>query len=368
MIYDKLTGAVVAGPTSLATLGAGNCASGFGRAIVLYDNLADRWLMAELSSLASSLCVYVSQTSDPVGGGWHAYEFATPTFPDYPKFAAWPDAYYVGANETVPSLLALDRTSMLGGLAATSQRFTATPLSAFGFQMLAPVDHDGALPPPAGAPGLFLRHNDDEAHSTPDVAGADSLELFEFHVDWATPANSTLTGPISIAMAEISSDFCGFTSLSCIPQPGAPKLDPLREVVMNKPTYRNQRRPADHRRQPGHQRGRESGDHHQRRRPLVRAAQNHRRLRPAPAGHARQHPLHRRLRLSAALDEQHRDGRRRGNRHRLQLRLGYLEPARPAVFRAPGDRSHRHPAPRRAPAGSPASPPATPTSTATTPS
>lgn len=239
VIYDKTTGATVAGPTLLAGLGAGNCASGFGRAIVLHDDLADRWLMAELSSLATSLCVYVSQNADPVAGGWYAYEFATPTFPDYPKFAVWSDAYYVGANESSPSLIALDRTQMLAGLAATSQRFTATALSAFGFQMLAPVDLDGSLAPPAGAPGLFLRHNDDEAHSTPDVPGADSLELFEMHVDWATPANSTLTGPIAIPMAEISSDLCGFTSLSCIPQPGATKLDPLREVVMNKPTYRN---------------------------------------------------------------------------------------------------------------------------------
>ncbi len=239
VIYDKATGAVVAGPTDLASLGAGNCASGFGRAIVLFDFFADRWLMAELSSLANSLCVYVSQTSDPVAGGWYAYEFSTPSFPDYPKFAVWRDAYYVGANESAPSLIALDRASMLLGLAATSQRFTTTPLSAFGFQMLAPVDLDGSSLPPAGAPGLFLRHNDDEAHSTPDVPGADSLELFQFHVDWTTPANSTLTGPTAIPIAEISSDLCGFSSLNCIPQPSVTKLDPLREVVMNKPIYRN---------------------------------------------------------------------------------------------------------------------------------
>ena len=242
VIYEKTTGTITAGPTALETLGTGNCASGLGDAVVLYDNLASRWLLTEFSGVANSLCVYVSKTSNPVTGGWWAYEFTTPTFPDYPKYGVWSDAYYVGANEDSPSLIALDRTKMLSGLAATMQRFTApTTLSAFSFQMLAPVDHDGKLPPPPGSPGLFLRHNDDEAHSTPDVPGADSLELFEFHVDWTTPANSTLTGPIAIAMAEISSNFCGFTTFSCIPQPGTANLDPLREVVMNKPAYRNRR-------------------------------------------------------------------------------------------------------------------------------
>jgi hypothetical protein len=241
VVYDKNSGAVLAGPIAIQSLGSGDCDSGLGDAIVLYDKMAERWLLTEFSNVANSLCVYVSQTSNPITGGWFAYEFSTPNFPDYPKYAVWSDAYYVGANEASPSLIALDRSRMLAGLSATSQRFTAPDLSAFGFQMIAPIDHDGTRPPPAGEPGLFIRHNDDEAHSTPDVAGADSLQLFEFHVDWTTPANSTLTGPVSIAMAEISSNFCGFTTFSCIPQPGTSNLDPLREVVMNKPTYRNRR-------------------------------------------------------------------------------------------------------------------------------
>lgn len=240
-VHDKTSGAILAGPTQLDSLGAGDCASGFGRGIVLYDKMAERWLLSELASSGGGLCVYLSQTANPLTGGWYAYFFATPTFPDYPKYGVWSDAYYVGANESSPSLIALDRARMLAGLPATAQRFLAPDLSAFGFQMLAPVDHDGRSAPPAGEPGLFIRHNDDEAHSTPDVAGADSLELFEFRVDWTTPANSTLTGPIAVAINEISSNFCGFTSFSCIPQPGPTRLDPLREVVMNKPTYRHRR-------------------------------------------------------------------------------------------------------------------------------
>ncbi len=240
VVYNKNTGAVVAGPTSIDSLGSGSCASGLGDAVVLYDKMAERWLLTEFGNSGNHLCVYVSQTSDPLVGGWFAYDFPTPNFPDYPKYGVWSDAYYVGANENSPSLIALDRTKMLAVLAATSQRFTAPDLAAFGFQMVAPVDHDGTTPPPPGEPGLFLRHNDDEAHNAPGTAGTDRIEMFEFDVDWTTPANSSITGPITITMAEISSNFCGFSTFSCIPTPGSSNLDPLREVVMNKPTYRNQ--------------------------------------------------------------------------------------------------------------------------------
>jgi hypothetical protein len=33
------------------------------------------------------------------GTGWYAYAFPTPNFPDYPKYGAWHDAYYVTTNE-----------------------------------------------------------------------------------------------------------------------------------------------------------------------------------------------------------------------------------------------------------------------------
>ena len=90
-------------------------------------------------------------TNDPVAGGWYFYGFNTQNFPDYPKYALWPDDYYVSTNESTtvatPAAYALDRTNMLAGLpAAAPQRFTATSLAGFGFQALIPSDLDG--PPP----------------------------------------------------------------------------------------------------------------------------------------------------------------------------------------------------------------------------
>ncbi len=241
-IFNK-TGTVLAGPFvlhSLWTLG-GACASGLGDPIVLYDGLADRWLMSELASTGNHLCVYVSQTADPVTGGWFLYDFTGPQFPDYPKYAVWPDAYYVSTNESSPAVYALDRVQMLSGQPATFQRFTAPALAGFLFQALTPSDLDGPTAPPAGSRNYFMRHRDDEVHNVgANDPTRDFLEVWEFHVDFADPANSTFTGPTNIAVSEFSSELCGLTSFFCFPQPGtATTLDPLREVVMWRLQYRN---------------------------------------------------------------------------------------------------------------------------------
>jgi hypothetical protein len=241
-VYNKSSGSVAAGPTVLDTLAtSGNCTSGHGDPIVLFDTMANRWLMSEFAVVGNHLCVYVSQTSNPVTGGWYSYDFAVPNFPDYPKYAVWPDAYYVSSNEPNPAVYALDRSSMLAGSAATYQRFTATDLAGFGFQALTPGDLDGAVLPPTGAPGYFIRHRDDEVHNPgSNNPSEDYLEIWEFDVDWTTPANSTFGKTHDIAISEFDSNLCGLTSYSCFPQSGTSvKLDPLREVVMWRLQYRN---------------------------------------------------------------------------------------------------------------------------------
>jgi hypothetical protein len=236
-VYDK-AGTLLSGPTALDSLGTAPCNSGLGDPIVLWDQEANRWLLSEFSSSGNRLCVYISQTAD-ASGAYFAYQFIATNFPDYPKYGVWPDAYYVGTNENNPAVYALQRSAMLTGAPAAVQRFVALPeLSGFGFQMLPPADWDGATAPPAGAPAVFVRHKDSEAHGSPGAA--DTIELFEFHVDFATPANSTLTGPIGINVAEFDSDLCGLNVFSCIPQPsGTQPLDPVQQIIMHRPQYRN---------------------------------------------------------------------------------------------------------------------------------
>ncbi|MGE3467295.1 MAG: hypothetical protein AB7J13_10210, partial [Pyrinomonadaceae bacterium] len=117
-VFNKSTGSTIGPQFSLDGLGTAQCAGGLGDPIILYDHAADRWLLSEFSSSGNRLCVYISQTADPTGA-YFAYNFQAPSFPDYPKYGVWPDAYYVSSNESSSAVYALDRAKMLLGQAAT---------------------------------------------------------------------------------------------------------------------------------------------------------------------------------------------------------------------------------------------------------
>jgi hypothetical protein len=222
--------------------GGGACATGGGRGSVLWDGLASRFVMAELASTQTSLCVYVSKTANPVSGGFWAYAFSLGGTADHVHLAAWTDAYYAGSHEAAPAAYALDRARMLAGQAATAQRFATSALPAFTFEALTPVDLDGVAVPPPGSPGLFLRPRDAEAQG--DVGASDRLELFAFHADWATPGSSTFTGPTDVPLSAFDSSLCGLTGRDCIPQSGTSQLlDPHREEIA--PGVRYRRRGPD---------------------------------------------------------------------------------------------------------------------------
>ena len=240
-IYNVADGSVAAGQFSMDGLGSGGpCASGLGDGVVVFDQLAQRWLLTEFSASSNTLCLYLSDGDNPVVTTWSRYTFNTPTFPDYPKYGVWPDAYYVGANEG-PAVYAIDRNRMLAGESATLQRKTVVRLNGLGFQMLPPASVFGSTPPPAGAPGMFMRDNDDERNNpSGNDPNHDFLELFTLQVDWTTPTNTTLTGPIQIEEDEFDSEFNVTSGFGAIHQPGTSQtLDPLLEVPMVPVHYRN---------------------------------------------------------------------------------------------------------------------------------
>ena len=240
VVYNTADGTVAAGPFNMEGLGSGGaCASGNGDPVVLFDQLASRWLLTEFSSSGNNLCIYVSATSNPVTTTWARYAFVPPSFPDYPKYGVWPDAYYVGANQS-NGVYALDRAKMLAGLPATFQRFSVPALPELGFQMLPPASVNGIDLPPAGAPGTFVRQVDDELNNPGSNDPLhDRIETFAYHVDFTTPANSTLTGPSAIQIADFDRNFTIPSGFGAIPQPGVSvKLDPLLEVIMFPVHYR----------------------------------------------------------------------------------------------------------------------------------
>jgi hypothetical protein len=200
-----------------------------GDPVVLYDQLADRWLITQFSVPNTKgpdwQCVAVSQTADPTGS-YYLYDFQYPFFNDYGKFGVWPDAYYAsfnnfGANYAGADLCAWDRASMLAGQPATQHCFQQST-AVFG---VLPASLDGKVPPPRGEPGFFLE------------MGSNALNLWKLHADFVTPANSTLTGPTSIPVAAFTAACSG--GGTCISQPNGNALDSLADRLMFRLAYRN---------------------------------------------------------------------------------------------------------------------------------
>jgi len=231
-VFDKVTGAPVYGPVAGKTLwsgfGGGCQTNNDGDPIVQYDKAAGRWVMTQFSVNTTPYlqCVAVSTTSDATGS-YYRYAFEMPNFPDYPKLGVWPDAYYMSFNMFQGNFFvgimacALDRNAMLNGAAATAVCFQDTS----GFDSLLPSDLDGSTPPPSGAGAYFLNLD------------ANSLNLWQFHVDFKTPANSTFSGPTNLAVAPYSQACNGGT---CVPQTGTTqKLDSLGDRLMYRLAYRN---------------------------------------------------------------------------------------------------------------------------------
>ncbi len=225
-IFDK-TGAPVTGVIDLASFWAsGNCHSDLGDPVVVYDWLADRWLLAQFAT-PQQFCFAVSQTADPTGS-YFVYEFPASNFPDYFKIGVWPDAFYVAANESPYSAWAFERSKMLVGQTAQSLQASVS-----GDNFLMPVDFNGHAAPPAGTPGYFYTFLDDSFHG-----GVDRIQLGSFQVDWATPGNSSWSST-DLPIASFTYTVCGFFNFNCAPQAGTTqKLDVVSEWPMYRFTYR----------------------------------------------------------------------------------------------------------------------------------
>lgn len=227
-VYDK-AGSLLAGPTDLSNLwSSGFCFGDLGDPVVVYDPLAERWVLAQFAS-PKHLCFAVSETSDPAGS-YSVYDFETNTFPDYFKVGVWSDGYYVSTNESSYSAWVFERQQMLAGLAATGQGFSSAAAN-----FLLPADVDGLVGPPTGAPGLFYTFLDDDFYG-----GSDRLELYEFDVDWTTPANSTFTSVATPGVAPFIFTVCGFFNFNCATQKDtAQTVDVVSEWPMFRFAYRN---------------------------------------------------------------------------------------------------------------------------------
>lgn len=214
--------------------------NGRGDPIVLYDQLADRWVLTEFKPETGPNLGWVMGISDTpdATGTYTWWEFNTNAFPDYLKFGIWNEAYIMTTNEGPGNgAFAIDRQAMLIGDANINHtKWNLTLFPTIAFQAPTPVDGQGPNIPANQKPTL-MRIADDAW----DVAiTADRLEYFEMDLDWANPANNMLTGPTFINTDPFDTELCGYLAFSCVPQPNnGIGLDPLREVLMNKVVYRD---------------------------------------------------------------------------------------------------------------------------------
>ena len=248
-VYDKTTGAIVsgggpfAGNSIWAGFGGPCQDNNDGDPIVLYDHLADRWLLSQFSINEGIQCVAVSTTGDPLGSFFRwAFEVSPGQNNDYPKFGVMPEAYYLSlrdfpANDgDFSSAVAFDRQAMVAGDPdATFVKFSLPCVANDCPDGIQPPHLEGPAPA-SGTPGVFTRFWDDEYEG--GLKGSDGVRLWTFTPDFANPSNSTFVESF-IPGANFDSTVCGFF-VNCIPQPGGgEKLDPLDEFQMYRAQFRH---------------------------------------------------------------------------------------------------------------------------------
>jgi uncharacterized repeat protein (TIGR01451 family) len=240
-VFDKATGASVLVPQSISSVWAGFggvCeTAGSGDPVVLYDQLANRWLISQFagSSIPTDECIAVSTTSDATGT-WNRYAFHLGSnFFDYPHLGVWPDGYYMAMNIfnssgtafLGPQAFAFDREAMLAGQPAAfvTPGITGGPNE----DSFLPSDLDGSILPPLGAPNPFV-----------SFPGTNTYKVRHFHADFNNPGNSTFNLFASPAAAGFSI-LCP-TTRNCVPQlggTGSNALDAIGDRLMFRVAYRN---------------------------------------------------------------------------------------------------------------------------------
>ena len=269
-IWDK-SGRQLLGPMSTRSLWSGLgglCeSSSRGDPIVLYDSMADRWLMSEFAFGQDVQgepegpfyeCVAISQTPDPTGA-WYLYSFliSETKMNDYPKLGVWPDGYYMSVNQFLTGnggwagvgVAVLERAKMLKGEPARIVYFDVGAVHRGYFGML-PSDLDGSnLPPSApgssgpggsgGSPNYFVEWDDSAWLGD----ARDTLRIWEFHVDWSDPALSSfgLSGYAPnelVPTSNVDPSLCSYLR-KCIPQPGTTqRVDAISDRLMYRLAYR----------------------------------------------------------------------------------------------------------------------------------
>jgi subtilisin-like proprotein convertase family protein len=225
IIYDK-DGNDLTGPLNTSTIfPSGGCCD----LTVSYDNAADRWVVTFLGSGAQ---VVVSDGPDPVTSNWYAYNI--PQINDYQKLSVWWDGYYMTDNTgSSNKVWAMDRTAMLAGDAGASiQGFNLPGIVTEGFFSPQALNISNNNFPTSG--GATIMYHQDDAYAG---VTEDHIKLWTIDVDFATPANSTVSAAVEIPVTPFIGVFDG-GNFSNLTQPGGGDIDALQATIMNQAQFR----------------------------------------------------------------------------------------------------------------------------------
>jgi hypothetical protein len=258
----------VDGSTPWRYHGLPDCVGPSGNVVVNFDKLAKRWVIGRRQALAGQpyyYCIAVSSTDQlSTNMTWYPYGFdltqilgknaeGDTYYPDYPRISTWGDAYYVtidvedpdqGYPEVGVIACAFDRADMLKGgtmLAPICFKNPSTFNQLFYAHSLLPADADGTLAPPKGMVEVFASLENPVTGNT-----SNSLNLWEFHVNWSNPSLSTFTGPKSITVPTYTQG-CYTpdlpTNTVCVPEPSTSGtnnfIDSVGDRLMQRLSFRS---------------------------------------------------------------------------------------------------------------------------------
>ena len=266
-VYDK-NGNLLMGPTTYNTLFAplgtsnacGNNQNG-GDPFVMYDQMADRWLISDFASSANSnwQCIAVSETPDPTGSYFLYAVQIDPDNPaqwgDYPKFALWNNplpggAYHLTVNLGIGTqfigvrAFAFDRAAMLTGQPnPTVIAFSILPLGGIGDSYsMVPANFRTGDPPPPGRDEMLI---DIDSPFIENIAET-LVKGWLYHVDFVTPSNSTIGIGVDhspnalITVSPFVEAWTEASWVSIVPQQGTSQhLDTLGDRIMTPLVYQN---------------------------------------------------------------------------------------------------------------------------------
>jgi hypothetical protein len=236
-----------------------------GQPIVLYDQLADRWLISQMAKddvwpgFEYHQCVAISSSPNPdqTNSPWYLYDFQIylntdkihADMLDAPKMGVRADGYFMTFDQldyngvtfspAGQGVAVLDRVQMLAGRNARMVYFDLSVSNPDLARML-PADLDGPSSP-AGMPGYFVQFDDNIIISGSPV---DQLQIWNLDANWE--ANTwAFGGKQTVLVDAFDSTFpCNSSpGLDCVPQPGAAAnqyLDVKSDRLMYRLQYRYQ--------------------------------------------------------------------------------------------------------------------------------